>query len=233
MPNEPVVALTEAEARELTDRIRANLEVTSELIVEAYVRRAWWALGYGSWDFYVISEFGSGPLRVPREDRPEMVRSLRAQQMSNRAIGTAMDVSERTVRRDLGDAGAANAAPADEVTTVIGVDGVSQRAKKRPPEPQSNTLTIERESSPAPREPQGQTVTVVPEPPPPAPYVTPQLWIAARRIRGDAQSVEELAKLAKSLDSRPDTRALEDIDVAIATLQRARAIWPDVEPRAV
>jgi DeoR/GlpR family transcriptional regulator of sugar metabolism len=38
---------------------------------------------------------------VPREDRPEMVRSLRSQEMSLRAIATAMGVSERTVRRDL------------------------------------------------------------------------------------------------------------------------------------
>lgn len=232
MPNEPVVVdLTEAEARELTDRIRANLEVTSELIVEAYVRRAWQALGYGGWDLYVLGEFGSGPLRVPREDRPEMVRSLRSQQMSLRAIGTAMDVSERTVRRDLEEAGAAFAAPTDdavvEITRVIGVDGVRQAAKHRPPEPRGETVTVVRDPS-TPREPPGETVTVVREPPAPPPQardVTPQFWIAARTVRGDALTAKALAE---ALVSRPDTRSLRDIKDAVAALQPILDRWPDI-----
>ena len=215
MPNEPVVVdLTEAEARELTDHIKTNLEVASRLIVEAYVRRAWQALGYGGWDLYVLGEFGSGPLRVPREDRPEMVRSLRSQQMSLRAIGTAMDVSERTVRRDLEEAGAAFAAPTDdavvEITRVIGVDGVRQAAKHRPPEPRGETVTVVREP---------------PAPPPQARDVTPQFWIAARTVRGDALTAKALAE---ALVSRPDTRSLRDIKDAVAALQPILDRWPDI-----
>ena len=140
-PAEPPM-LSEAEARELTDRIKTGLETTWQDVAEAYLKRAWSTLHYESWDAYALAEWGSCPLPVPREDRPEMVRSLRSREISLRAIATTLGISDRTVRRDLDQAAAANAAAAEEpIGTVVGLDGKRQPASRRepfwrrPPEP--------------------------------------------------------------------------------------------------
>lgn len=116
---EIVEPLTEDEARALTDRIAHAVETTWELVVDAYQRRAWAALGYESWDAYCSAEFSSLRLRLPREERAEQVASLRESGLSLRAIAAATGVSEPTVRRDL--AGASNDAP----QRVTGQDGKS------------------------------------------------------------------------------------------------------------
>lgn len=98
-------------ARSLTDRIKVAVEGTWHLITEAYSSRAWAALGYSSWDDYCTREFGTSRLRLPREERQEVVSSLREQGLSLRAIAAATGDSEPTVRRAL--AGASNDAPAE------------------------------------------------------------------------------------------------------------------------
>jgi hypothetical protein len=77
------------EARAITDRIRTALEDVWELIKQAYTRRAWVALGYTSWDTYVSSELDRSLLRLPREERTEIVTSLRHAGLSTRAIAAA------------------------------------------------------------------------------------------------------------------------------------------------
>jgi predicted transcriptional regulator len=129
--DEPTAELSETAAREITDKIKASLDVTWQLIAEAYRERAHAVLGYSSWDAYVSTEFGGGPLWVPRGTRPEVAGSLRASGMSWRAIATAMGVTERTVRRDLDDATAANAA-VEMPATVKGLDGRDQPAQRKP-----------------------------------------------------------------------------------------------------
>ena len=69
--------LTPADARAITDQIKTGVEAVWQLITRAYTERAWTALGYSSWDQYCIREFGTSRLRLPREERPEMVASLR------------------------------------------------------------------------------------------------------------------------------------------------------------
>lgn len=116
---ELIASCTPDEARDLTDRIKTALGVTWELIVDAYQGRAWAALGYDHWDQYCNAEFGGGRLRLPLEDRREVVASLRDAGLSTRAIAAATGMGATTVRRDLA-AGAPNGAP--EVT---GTDGKS------------------------------------------------------------------------------------------------------------
>ena len=92
-------------ARALTDEIRADAEMLWDKIVTAYTRRAWIALGYETWDVYCIKEFGSSRLRLPREERPEMVASLRQSGLSIRAIASVTGASHthgprRTSLRD-------------------------------------------------------------------------------------------------------------------------------------
>jgi len=118
--------MTTAEAEAVTAEIRAGLVLVWEKVTVAYRGRAWVALGYDAWDDYCTGEFGAARVRIPREERREVMSSLRDEGLSLRAIATATGTDERTVRRDL--AGAAFAAPAAEPATATtgvttGTDG--------------------------------------------------------------------------------------------------------------
>lgn len=110
-------AMSPSAARDLTERIRTTIDRAWDLIAKAYTDRAWAVLGYPTWDVYCEREFGSTWFKLPREARGEVVQSLRDLGLSTRAIGSAIGVDDRTVRRDL--SGAASAAPA----AVMGTDG--------------------------------------------------------------------------------------------------------------
>src|SRR4051812_16898253 len=88
-------------AKEVTNRIRQMMAIAWTSIVEAYNGRAWIALGYSSWDAYCNAEFDGARLRLPREDRREVVASLRDSGLSLRAIESAIDVSRKTVISDI------------------------------------------------------------------------------------------------------------------------------------
>lgn len=88
-------------ARQLTDRIKVALEGTWLLIQEAYLSRAWTSLGYESWDDYCTREFGTSRLKLPREERPEVVASMREIGMSVRAIASATNTAIGTVHQAL------------------------------------------------------------------------------------------------------------------------------------
>lgn len=110
MPTRPsaldVPEATAEQARWITDRIKIAIDGTWQLIQEAYLSRAWSVLGYASWDDYCTREFGTSRLRLPREERQEVVSSLREIGMSTRAIAAATGMNQSTVVRDLpgGDA---------------------------------------------------------------------------------------------------------------------------------
>jgi hypothetical protein len=87
---------THDEARALTDRIKIAVEGTWQLIREAYTSRTWAVLGYDSWDAYCTAEFGEARLRLPREERQEVVASMRESGMSYPAISAATGMSVGT-----------------------------------------------------------------------------------------------------------------------------------------
>ncbi len=92
---------TKAQARRLTDFIKMKLIQTWESVVDAYRGRAWEALGYESWDDYCASEFPTSRLRLPREERAEVISSLRESGLSQRAISAATGLSKGTVQNVL------------------------------------------------------------------------------------------------------------------------------------
>ncbi|QTD97021.1 hypothetical protein [Streptomyces cyanogenus] len=110
---------TQEEARALTDRIKIAVEGTWQLIREAYTTRTWAVLGYDTWDAYCTAEFGETRLRLPREERQEVVASLRDSGLSVRAIASATGVGRGTVERDL--AGVPSGTPGTR--SVVGTDG--------------------------------------------------------------------------------------------------------------
>lgn len=113
-------------ARRITDQIKAGVEAMWELIKEAYTERAWEALGYGSWDDYCTREFGTSRLRLPREERREVVASLRDSGLSLRAIEAATGSSRKTVIKDINQVVESTPPNPDEDASaekLIGVDG--------------------------------------------------------------------------------------------------------------
>lgn len=128
-PTKELVPQEQARAR--AERIRAGIRTfvaTLNDIADAYRECDWETLGYDSWDQYVAQEFSEARLRLSTEDRRKAVETLRLTGgMSTRAIGSALGISEATVRRDL--AGASNDAVQDQL--VVGTDGKRYPARQR------------------------------------------------------------------------------------------------------
>jgi hypothetical protein len=124
--------LSELEARELTREIAQTLALAWDKVVEAYQRRVWEPLGYGSWDSYCRAELGSSRLRLPSEEREEAVRSLRSAGLSTRAIAAATGTSKGTVHRTAsapdGALADANQQPTPAVTGLNGKSYAGSRA---------------------------------------------------------------------------------------------------------
>lgn len=127
-------------ARSRAGRIREGIHnylETLGAVALAYAERDWEALGYDGWDAYVDGEFGAERLRLSPEHRQKAVVELRLAGLSTRAIGSAVGVDQRTVRRDLAS-GAASAAP----EPVQGIDGKAY-SPARPPLVEALTGAIE------------------------------------------------------------------------------------------
>ncbi|GAA1600733.1 hypothetical protein GCM10009764_25810 [Nocardia ninae] len=182
-------------ARELTDRICAGVEAVWELVMRAFTTRAWTALGYSSWDEYCASEFDTTRLRLPREQRREVVASMHEIGMSTRAIASAIGSSTRTVGADLGQVSSKNTPGA----TVTGLDGKSypavvtppaHRDAPDPPGPEIASFPTLLSSDSGSSEPETDASS------PPRPRRTPlpdSFWAAVRELR---KSVERLQRLS-------------------------------------
>lgn len=121
--------LTAADARELTDQIAEGLADVHSLIVQAWEGRVWEPLGYETWDAWIDANFRGLHLRPPREQRNEVVQSMREAGMSMRAISQATDLSYSTVQR-VAQAGDPNGSP-EESSNVVGLDGKSYKKPKK------------------------------------------------------------------------------------------------------
>lgn len=89
---------TNAEARELTDRIKAAVEQVWALLLEAHERRAWSALGYATWEEYVRGEFHMSRRRSYQLlDQGFVVRALQAAVDVNHGTHQ-VEVTEREAR---------------------------------------------------------------------------------------------------------------------------------------
>jgi transposase len=133
------VILSGQEARALTDQIKTGVEAVWHLITRAYTERAWTALGYRSWDDYCTREFGTSRLRLPREERAEVVASLRESGLSIPAIAEATGLGYGTVHREI-SGGYPNGQPEPEPSNVIGLDGKQYKPRPKPktrPEPKT------------------------------------------------------------------------------------------------
>jgi hypothetical protein len=96
-------------------------------------------LGYSTWDEYCTKEFGAAHLRLPREERPEVVASMREVGLSVRAISAATGLGIGTVARELADAPPVpNGTPEPEITGLDGKVYAPSRPTPAPPKPRTD-----------------------------------------------------------------------------------------------
>jgi hypothetical protein len=126
--------LSQPEARALTQEIADTVALAWDKVVQAYQRRVWEPLGYGSWDCYCRTELGATRLRLPLEDREQAVRSLRTAGLSTRAIASATGQSRSTVHRGLAavPSGTPESAHQQQAPSVTGLDGKSYAGSRAP-----------------------------------------------------------------------------------------------------
>lgn len=127
-----VADLSESEANSLTFKITLMRDSLIEgydklvrLVTEAYERRAWSALGFGTWDDYAREKL---QLDLGRDDRKQFTIALAEAGLSSRAIAPVVQVTDRQVRNEVG-----NHFPPLERPDVQGIDGKSYQ----PPTPRT------------------------------------------------------------------------------------------------
>lgn len=145
---EIVEQITEAAARQLTERIRIAAANYTEakakvlaLVDEAKSSGAHLTLGYKSWSAYLSDVLSDEPLRLARDDQRELTVRLADEGMSSRAISPIVGASRDTVQRDIREATGRNL-PVDGSTSraTEGLDGRTRlvavptagRARPRP-----------------------------------------------------------------------------------------------------
>ncbi|MGP5098358.1 hypothetical protein ACTXJ1_10100 [Brachybacterium alimentarium] len=130
---EIVEDLTYAEARDITDEIKGDLDAIWEKVKIAWHGKAWKALGHKTWDDYCATEFRGAGLALPREDRPEVVRSLAQSGLSIKGIASATGADRNTVRKDLRQGGEIH--PPAEPREQMGADGKTYPIPAKPEPP--------------------------------------------------------------------------------------------------
>lgn len=128
---EIVEAISEADARRLTERIRITASNYAEtkakllqLVDEAKAGAAHLALGYKSWTAYLSDVLSDEPLRLARDDRRELSVRLSEEGMSTRAIAPIVGAGHVTVARDIASSTVPNETVDEpQVRETEGLDG--------------------------------------------------------------------------------------------------------------
>jgi hypothetical protein len=126
--------ISPAQARRLTERIRQGANQLYNLVLEAYERGAWRALGYPGWRAYVDAEFDMSPGHATR--LLMQARAVRVLTAATELSPEDIDVSTRAAA-ELGPAGVAEVA--EQVRRVPLVERAAALreaiiARRQPPE---------------------------------------------------------------------------------------------------
>ncbi len=116
--------LTPEQAHAFVEHVRSQVEDIQQQIVTAYRGRAWLALGCTSWDQMCARYFGGVIVQIPRTDRPELVAALVESGMSQRAVASAVGISQASVHR-VAAAASTDSSESVEATTPRTTTGVN------------------------------------------------------------------------------------------------------------
>jgi hypothetical protein len=149
---EVVELADETEARRIADGIGvalARVNVATGDLVEnvatALHRRAWVALGHGSWDDLVAAEGWEFNPRTSTE-RAALAKVFRESGLSFRAIGKLVSASKSTVENDLREL--SNSGQLNEPEMIAGTDGKDRPARRPEPVPEPDDLDAEPDAEP-------------------------------------------------------------------------------------
>ena len=107
-----------ADARDLTADLREHLAISGALLLEAYERQAYRALGYATWSDYVKRELTSALSSVQRRlDHTRLVRALCSMGVAPTAVPNVPLVMANEVLRRLPDA--TEPEPIDAVLAIV------------------------------------------------------------------------------------------------------------------
>lgn len=135
--------LTFDQARALTDRIKSGIDAVWQDYLLAFTMKVWEPLDYPSFDAWSDAELkGARAMRLNRDQRREIGKAAREQNLSTRQIADALGVHHSTVADDL-----RSTVGNPPVATVVGRDG-KQRAATRPalavvPDPEEDVVDAE------------------------------------------------------------------------------------------
>lgn len=141
--------MTEREASQLTEKIRITAhnyadarQKLAQYVAQAKAGSAHVVLGFDSWQAYLAATLGDEPMRLARDERPDMVRMLTEEGMSTRATAAVLGIDPKTARNDLQSTG--DNSPVDKPRTSHGLDGKTRthqpvvRNDPKPDEEQHN-----------------------------------------------------------------------------------------------
>lgn len=129
--------LTVAGARKLTAQVRRHLTTTLDLVLEAWQVRVWETLDYPTFRAWRDAEVPElRLLRLPVDERRDVVAYWRRFGVSVRAIADGLNVSEGTVHSDLVFLRTSGELEQeDEGAQVISLDGRRRPARRAPADP--------------------------------------------------------------------------------------------------
>lgn len=211
-------ASTKEQAQARLDRIFAvandicsSTAIMCAEVEAAYFARDWEAMGYSSWESYQEACFPR--LRLPREERRELVSSLREAGLSTRAISATTGASKGTVGNDI-KAGAQSWARdgntgelAESTPAVTGLDGKSYAAySDASPEPIEAELVDDQPAT------GGREPAVTPEP---APKKKPRKPITDQARTKAAEGLKWAGQLEKLMNDDRYARNRNELSVAL------------------
>lgn len=117
---EVIEEFSEDEAQRHVDKMRGSVQLTAELILEAWERRIWKPLGHKNWEAFIDAEFPGVGLNPAA--RQVLMVGLRNAGMSLRGIALTTGASRNTVRAQVGQI---------DPPETVGTDGKSYKATTR------------------------------------------------------------------------------------------------------
>lgn len=118
--------LTKEEATALVNKIETIDAQYWQTLTDLYIGQGWVALGYTSWDEMVTNELDHLHVRLPREERRGVVKSLRQAGLSTRAIADVTGINRETIRQEIAGDNKLSSAP------ITGKDGKTYQPKATP-----------------------------------------------------------------------------------------------------
>jgi DNA-binding transcriptional MocR family regulator len=194
---EVIEVFSEEEAQRHVDKMRGSVQLTAELILEAWERRIWKPLGHKNWESFIDQEFPGVGLNPAA--RQVLMIGLRNAGMSQRQIAMTTGASRNTVAKQV--------AQIEPPAEVEGADGKTYKATTRTTE--STTVEFAGEgpggdepAPPSPATPEPEPMREVPSDDPAEVEASPSQPSAGSPLIEPIEARDDIARDAIALLGR-------------------------------